>query len=66
MKLSSPHLCLMCGKYEFQELDSFDVYDVCGREDDSIQEDNPDEECCANRMSLNQARKAYANGREVK
>lgn len=57
-----PHLCPVCGKYEFPRRGSFRICDVCGWEDDLIQEMEPNEECCANEMSLNQYREAYNKG----
>ena len=56
------HLCPVCGKFEFDHRGSHDICEVCGWQDDSFQEDFPDEECCANQMSLNQAKRAYAEG----
>lgn len=58
--------CPVCGEYEFEEENNFEICEVCGWENDGIQMDNPDEEHCANLMSLNQARQAWAEGREVK
>jgi hypothetical protein len=55
----------VCGEYLFPETGSFDICEVCGWEDDAVQEDNPDEEDCANHMSLNQAKAAYARGEEI-
>ena len=63
--LLKPHLCPVCKKYEFPYRGSYDICDVCGWIDESYQEDNPDEDCLANIMSLNEARKAYAEGREI-
>lgn len=60
-----PHPCPVCGEYLFPETGSFDICEVCGWEDDAVQEDNPDEEDCANHMSLNQAKAAYARGEEI-
>lgn len=54
-----PHLCPVCGDFEFECRGSDDICEVCGWQDDIVQELNPDEECCGNRMSLNQARKAW-------
>ena len=59
------HMCPVCGRYEFPDVDSFDVCDVCGWEDDGVQADDPDYTGGANKMSLNQARQAYTEGREV-
>ena len=59
------HVCPVCGKYMFEEEDSFDYCPVCGWGDDKFQEENPDYKGGYNRMSLNQAREAYANGKEI-
>ena len=56
------HLCPVCGKYEFDSYSSYDICDNCGWEDDGFQEENPDEENCANEMSLNQYKAAYESG----
>ncbi len=37
-----PHMCPVCGEYEFPGFDSFDICPVCGWEDDAVQEDDPD------------------------
>lgn len=57
--VAEPHLCPVCGEYEFSERGSFDICEVCGWEDDLVQEELRDETNCANRMSLNQARRAW-------
>ncbi|NLB61149.1 MAG: hypothetical protein GX802_01795 [Clostridiales bacterium] len=59
------HKCPVCKAFEFEELDSFDKCAVCGWIDDSVQEEYPDEDRCANEMSLNEAKKAYKEGRPV-
>lgn len=59
------HKCPVCGQYEFPEYNSYDICEVCGWEDDAQQEENPDEDCCANQMSLNQAKEAWKNGIEI-
>ena len=38
---------------------------VCGWQSDEIQNDDPNFDGGANEMSLNEARKAYAEGKEV-
>lgn len=43
----------------------FDICDICGWENDLVQLDNPDYSGGANRMSLNEARAAYAKGKKV-
>lgn len=57
--------CPVCGKYEFEKEDDYDICEVCGWENEKYQADHPDEEDCSNHMSLNQARKAWAEGRPV-
>lgn len=59
------HICPVCGRYEFPEENSFDICTVCNWEDDADQEENPDEINGANRMSLNEARAAWASGQRV-
>ncbi|MCD8017846.1 MAG: hypothetical protein LUE97_08635 [Oscillospiraceae bacterium] len=53
------HKCPVCGQYEFPDEDSFDVCEVCGWEDDGLQEDDPDYAGGANHYSLNQFRKEW-------
>ncbi|MCD8343339.1 MAG: hypothetical protein LUC19_03000 [Oscillospiraceae bacterium] len=53
------HKCPVCGQYEFSEVDSFEVGEVCGWEDDGVQEDDPDYDGGANPLSLNQFRKEW-------
>lgn len=62
----SPHVCPVCGKYIFPRKESFDICPVCVWEDDWYQLTYPDEDCCANQLSLNQAREAYRNGNRKK
>lgn len=59
------HKCPVCGKYEFGSDGSFEICEVCGWQDDPVQMENPDESMCANQMSLNEAKAAYAEGRPV-
>ena len=64
-KRKSPFKCPVCGKYEFPYEGSWEACEICGWIDDPIQDRESDEDCLANRMSLNQARKAYAEGKEI-
>ena len=61
-----PHMCPVCGQYEFPTKASFDICDVCGWEDDYIQEIEPDLAGGANKYSLNENRKRWANGEKAK
>lgn len=58
-------ICPVCGKHQFEYLDFYEVCPVCGWEDDGLQRDEPDYEGGANRMSLNQAKEAWAQGKPV-
>ena len=55
--------CPCCGK---AYVDEYEICDECSWENDPIQLDDPDFDGGANDMSLNEAREAYRNGREVK
>ncbi|MCI1959692.1 MAG: hypothetical protein LKJ25_08745 [Clostridia bacterium] len=57
--------CPVCGQYEFEHENDFDICPVCNWENDGLQIEKPDETECANKMSLNQARKAWQNGEKV-
>lgn len=58
-----PHLCPVCKEYSFVE--PFEDCPVCGWCNDVVQEVEPDWKGCGNTMSLNEAKQAYAEGREV-
>ena len=55
--------CPVCGKTHVAE---YDICDVCGWENDPVQSQTPDFAGGANKMSLNQARKAYQTGQLVR
>ena len=59
------HKCPVCGKFDFEGYNCFDDCEVCGWIDDAVQVNEPDLEGGANKMSLNQAKEAYAEGRRV-
>lgn len=65
VKSGESYICPVCGKYMFESAGEFDICQVCNWEDDLVQLDDPDEEGGANRMSLNQAREAWAAGKQV-
>ena len=58
--------CPVCGTLAFPYKDSFQGCTKCGWQDDQFQEENPDEDECANHMSLNQARAAYKAGKPIR
>lgn len=58
--------CPVCGKYEFEEFGDYDICDECWRENDPVQYRDPDYRGGANKMRLNDARKAYREGRKVR
>lgn len=57
--------CPVCGKHYFDERDDFEICPVCYWENDDFQRRHPDWSG-ANRMSVNEARAAYARGEEVR
>ena len=61
--MSNRRLCPVCGKYEFEEEDWYEVCPICGWEDDSLQRDDPDYSGEANDMSLNEYRAAWMAGK---
>ncbi|MCD8087122.1 MAG: hypothetical protein LUE22_00840 [Oscillospiraceae bacterium] len=54
--------CPVCGKTNVTE---YDICTVCNWENDPIQNWKPDLPGGANRMSLNQAREAWAKGERI-
>ncbi len=54
-----PHMCPICGKYEFEGDGSFDICIYCGWEDDNVQTANPNYSGGANELSLNKYKKQY-------
>ncbi len=65
-KIIKVQTCPVCGKHTFEEDDDFEICPVCNRQDDGVQRDAPDYKGGANRMSLNEARAAYARGEKVR
>ena len=60
--------CACCGSLEVPKGEEGLGYICfkCGQEKDRVQEDKPDYEGGANKMSLNQAKEAYKNGLPIK
>ncbi len=63
--MEEKHNCPVCGEFEFSETDSYETCEVCGWEDDALQEKNPDYKGGANLMSLNEAKTAYQDGNPI-
>ncbi len=61
---TKPHMCPVCGQHEFPHGCSFLVCPVCDWMDDGYQEDFPDEDGCANNISLNEFKKYWAEKNE--
>ena len=59
------HECPCCNNLSLSELGRWETCDVCNWEDDPIMTDNPDYSGGAMDMSLNEARRAYREGRKV-
>lgn len=53
--------CPCCGFYTLKEcpIGNYEICPVCFWEDDPCSYDDPDEECCSNGVSLNQAKSNY-------
>lgn len=53
--------CAVCGSI----VEYHDICEVCGWEDDIVQNAHPDYRGGANQMSLNEAREAYKKGEKI-
>jgi hypothetical protein len=58
--------CACCGNSLSPYLKFFDICDVCGWEDDPIQNDDPDYDGGANHISLNEAKQAFSEGKALR
>lgn len=54
-----PLMCPICGKYQFEDDNNFDICPSCGWENDGVQTNDPDYAGGANDLSLNQYKKEY-------
>lgn len=53
--------CALCG----EEVDRYDICETCEWQDDDLQRDDPNFRGGANKMSLNEARKAFKEGKKL-
>ena len=59
--------CPCCANHTLSEEPpgTYEICSLCHWEDDNVQYSNPDYKGGANKMSLNEAKKAFSEGREV-
>ena len=60
------YLCPCCGQYAFSGANTFEICEICGWENNRVQNEYPDFAGGANHMSLNEARKAFQEGKQVR
>ncbi|NLB54084.1 MAG: hypothetical protein GX808_14260 [Syntrophomonadaceae bacterium] len=65
MDFKNKKLCACCGKPTLEKDSLFEICEVCGWQDDAVQNDDPGYAGGANEMSLNEAREAYRKGKKV-
>lgn len=63
--LDTESMCQCCNYY-YGFKSEYEICPNCGWENDNVQAKDPDYRGGANKMSLNEAKKAYAEGKEIK
>ena len=63
--LDKESMCQCCNYY-YGFKSEYEICPNCGWENDNVQAKDPDYRGGANKMSLNEAKEAYANGKEIK
>ena len=63
--LDTQSMCQCCNYY-YGYKSEYEICPNCGWENDKVQGRDPDFRGGANKMSLNEAKKAYADGKEIK
>lgn len=56
------NLCPVCRRYYFSNTNSYEICPICNWEDDRLQTIDPNLKEGANKLSLNEARKAFKHG----
>ncbi len=66
-KNTKKYKCPCCGNYtlDYEPPATYEVCEICNWEDDGVQFYELDYKCGTNKMSLNEARQAYKEGREI-
>ena len=59
VNMITKHSCPCCGKPTIEIPYFYEICPACGWEDDPGQHEHPDDNAGANKISLNEARKAY-------
>ena len=65
MKIKQKHICPVCYRYEFNELNSYLICPYCAWEDDLYMENHPDDDNGDNELSLNEYRKKYQDSNTI-
>ncbi len=67
MKSKEKYPCPVCGnKYLDEKYGSFEICQICGWEEDGYQQRHPDEIGANGKWTLNEARKAWSDGKTIK
>ena len=62
INLNEKHKCPVCGKFEFERRLSQEICEICGWQDDILDENDQTENTGANEFGLEEYRKKYEAG----